>query len=231
MKFGVLVFPGSNCDQDCEYSVRTVLGREVRMIWHKETSLQGVDLLIIPGGFSFGDYLRTGAIARFSPIMDAVVKFARSGGLVLGICNGFQILVESRLLPGVLLRNRSLRFVCRDVMVRVENSETPFTSLYRKGELLKIPVAHAEGNYYCAPEELAQLQKNQQIIFRYAPGDNPNGSMDDIAGVCNRERNVLGMMPHPDRSSEVLLGSDHGKRIFESMVAFLEKKEVALRGT
>src|ERR1700693_1502769 len=224
MKFGVVVFPGSNCDQDCAFAVHSVLEADVRMIWHKETSLEGVDLLIIPGGFSFGDYLRTGAIARFSPIMDSVRKFARSGGLIIGICNGFQILVEARLLPGALLRNRSLRFVCRDVMIRVENTDSPFTSLYRKGELLRMPVAHAEGNYYCDEKTLKELKDNQQIIFRYAPGDNPNGSLDDIAGICNLERNVLGLMPHPDRSSEALLGSDHGTRIFKSMIDHVSAK-------
>ena len=227
MKFGILVFPGSNCDQDCEYVIHTLLGEETRLIWHKETSLDGMDALIIPGGFSYGDYLRTGAIARFSPIMKAVEKFSRDGGLILGICNGFQILAESRLLPGVLLRNQSLKYICRNVSVRVENVDTPFTGLYRKGEILTIPIAHAEGNYYCDPETLKELKKNNQIIFRYAGEVNPNGSMDWIAGICNPGRNVLGMMPHPDRSAESLLGSEDGKRVFLSMIGHLSSKLMA----
>ena len=219
MKFGVLVFPGSNCDQDCAHVIQDVLNQEVRMIWHKETSLNGIDGLIIPGGFSYGDYLRTGAIARFSPIMKSVLKFAEGGGLVLGICNGFQILVESRILPGVLLRNESLKYICRDVLIRVENSDSPFTSCYQEGELLKIPIAHAEGNYYCDSETLIELQRNRQILFRYVDSLNPNGSLDRIAGICSRARNVAGMMPHPDRSSEEILGSEDGKRVFLSMIA------------
>ncbi|MFI5304138.1 MAG: phosphoribosylformylglycinamidine synthase subunit PurQ [Nitrospiria bacterium] len=221
MKFGVLVFPGSNCDQDCAHVIQDVLNQEARMIWHKETSLNGIDGLIIPGGFSYGDYLRTGAIARFSPIMKSVLKFAEGGGLVLGICNGFQILVESRILPGVLLRNESLKYICRDVLIRVENSDSPFTSCYQEGELLKIPIAHAEGNYYCDSETLMELQRNRQILFRYADSLNPNGSLDRIAGICNRTRNVAGMMPHPDRSSEEILGSEDGKRVFLSMIAHM----------
>lgn len=223
MKFGILVFPGSNCDQDCAGVIRAVLHQEARMIWHKETSLGEVDGLIIPGGFSYGDYLRTGAIARFSPIMKSVVKFVESGGLVLGICNGFQILVEAKLLPGVLLRNESLKYICRDVLVKVERSDSPFTSLYKEGEVLKIPIAHAEGNYYCGPEVLKELQQNRQILFRYADPVNPNGSLDRIAGICNLKGNVAGMMPHPDRSSEEILGSEDGKRIFLSMIEFLKK--------
>ncbi len=227
MKFGILVFPGSNCDQDCAGVIRAVLNQDARMIWHKESSLGEVDGLIIPGGFSYGDYLRTGAIARFSPIMKSVVKFVESGGLVLGICNGFQILVESKLLPGVLLRNESLKYICRDVLVKVESSDSPFTSLYKEGEVLKIPIAHAEGNYYCDPETLKELQKNRQILFRYADPVNPNGSLDRIAGICNRNRNVAGMMPHPDRSSEAILGSEDGKRIFLSMINHLSSKLIA----
>jgi phosphoribosylformylglycinamidine synthase subunit PurQ / glutaminase len=219
MTFGILVFPGSNCDQDCAHVIQDVLNQEARMIWHKETSLNGIDGLIIPGGFSYGDYLRTGAIARFSPIMKSVLKFAEGGGLVLGICNGFQILVESRILPGVLLRNESLKYICRDVLIRVENSDSPFTSCYQEGELLKIPIAHAEGNYYCDSETLMELQRHRQILFRYADSLNPNGSLDRIAGICSRTRNVAGMMPHPDRSSEEILGSEDGKRVFLSMIA------------
>ena len=221
MKFGILVFPGSNCDQDCDYVVRTVLGEETRLIWHKETSVDGIDALIIPGGFSYGDYLRTGAIARFSPIMKAVERFSKAGGLVLGICNGFQILAESRLLPGILMRNKSLKYICRNVSVRVEESNTPFTALYRKGEILTIPIAHAEGNYTCDPETLRELKKNNQVIFRYSDDVNPNGSLDRIAGICNLNRNVMGMMPHPDRSAETLLGSEDGKRVFLSMIEYL----------
>ncbi|MBI1820870.1 MAG: phosphoribosylformylglycinamidine synthase subunit PurQ [Nitrospirae bacterium] len=222
MKFGILVFPGSNCDQDCDYVIRTVLGEETRLIWHKETSVDGTDALIIPGGFSYGDYLRTGAIARFSPIMKAVERFAKAGGLVLGICNGFQILAESRLLPGILMRNQSLKYICRNISVRVEESNTPFTALYRKGEILTIPIAHAEGNYTCDPETLRELEKNNQVIFRYSDDVNPNGSLDRIAGICNLNRNVLGMMPHPDRSAETLLGSEDGKRVFLSMIEYLK---------
>lgn len=225
--FGVLLFPGSNCDQDCAYVVQSVLNQEARLVWHKETSLNGLDALIIPGGFSYGDYLRTGAIARFSPVMKAVEKFAHAGGLVLGICNGFQILVESKLLPGVLLRNRSLKYICRDVSIRVENTGTPFTGLFKKGELLNIPIAHAEGNYFCDQKTLGELQKNNQILFRYADEANPNGSLDRIAGICNPGRNILGMMPHPDRSAEALLGSEDGKRIFLSMIEHMSSKLIA----
>ena len=225
MKFGILLFPGSNCDQDCHYVLQTLLGEETRMVWHKETSLDGIDAIIIPGGFSYGDYLRTGAIARFSPIMKAVEKFSKTGGLVLGICNGFQILVEAKFLPGVLLRNESLKYICRDVSVRVENTETPFTALYQKGEILTIPIGHAEGNYTCDPATLSELKKNNQVIFRYTGEVNPNGSMDRIAGVCNLNRNVLGMMPHPDRSAESLLGSEDGKRVFLSMIDHLKQKD------
>ncbi|MBI1822722.1 MAG: phosphoribosylformylglycinamidine synthase subunit PurQ [Nitrospirae bacterium] len=221
MKFGILVFPGSNCEQDCADVIQTLLNQEVRMIWHKETTLGGIDALIIPGGFSYGDYLRTGAIARFSPVMKSVMKFAEAGGLILGICNGFQILVESKLLPGALLRNESLKYICRDVLIRVENSETSFTSLYQEGEILKIPIAHAEGNYFCNQETLEELTRNRQILFRYGGSVNPNGSLDRIAGICNSERNIAGMMPHPDRSSEMILGSEDGKRIFLSMMSHL----------
>lgn len=219
--FGILVFPGSNCDQDCAEVIQTVLKKKAKMIWHKDSTLAEIDALIIPGGFSYGDYLRTGAIARFSPIMKSVAKFVESGGLVLGICNGFQILVESRMLPGVLLRNRTLKYICRDVLVRVENTDTPFTSLYKAGEILKIPIAHAEGNYYCDQNTLKSLNQNRQILFRYADPESPNGSLDRIAGICNSGRNVAGMMPHPDRSSESVLGSEDGKRIFLSMMAHL----------
>jgi len=202
-----------------------VLGQHVTMVWHKETSLDGLDGVILPGGFSYGDYLRTGAIARFSPVMNAVTQFAARGGLVLGICNGFQILVEAGLLPGALLRNRSLHFMCKDVYVKVENAATPFTGLCRPGQVLKVPIAHADGNYYTDPVTLAGLQANAQVIFRYCdehgtvtPAANPNGSLDNIAGVCSATGNVLGMMPHPERSAESLLGNEDGRLILDSVI-------------
>ena len=225
MNIGVIVFPGSNCDHDCEHVFKHVLGQHVTMVWHKETSLDGLDGVILPGGFSYGDYLRTGAIARFSPVMNAVTQFAARGGLVLGICNGFQILVEAGLLPGALLRNRSLHFMCKDVYVKVENAATPFTGLCRPGQVLKVPIAHADGNYYTDPVTLAGLQANAQVIFRYCdeqgtvtPAANPNGSLDNIAGVCSATGNVLGMMPHPERSAESLLGNEDGRLILESVI-------------
>ena len=230
MKIGVLVFPGSNCDHDCEHVFQDVLGQSVEMIWHKETKLAGLDAIVVPGGFSYGDYLRTGAIARFSPVMGAVKEFAQKGGLVIGICNGFQILLEAGLLPGAMLRNRSLHFICKDVYVRVENAATPFTSACKPGQVLKIPIAHAEGNYYTDPVALAGLQANAQIVFRYCNADgkvtpeaNPNGSLDSIAGIRNDKGNVLGMMPHPERCAEELLGNEDGRIIFQSMIASLKK--------
>jgi phosphoribosylformylglycinamidine synthase len=237
MKIGVLVFPGSNCDHDCQYVFEKVLAQNVTMIWHKETTLSDVDAIVIPGGFSYGDYLRTGAIARFSPVMNAVNEFAQHGGLVLGICNGFQILLEAGLLPGAMLRNRSLHFVCKDVYVRVENAATPFTGACQPGQVLKIPVAHAEGNYYTDPVTLAGLQANAQIVFRYCtsegkvtPEANPNGSLDNIAGVRNAEGNVLGMMPHPERSAEDLLGNADGRLILSSMLEALKKRPLKMIG-
>jgi phosphoribosylformylglycinamidine synthase len=229
MNIGVVVFPGSNCDHDCEHVFRDVLSQNVMMIWHKETALNGLDAVILPGGFSYGDYLRTGAIARFSPVMNAVKQFAAGGGMVLGICNGFQILLEAGLLPGAMLRNRSLHFICRDVCVKVENAATPFTGLCRSGEILKIPIAHADGNYYTDPVTLAGLQANAQVIFRYCTPDgkvtpeaNPNGSLDSIAGIRNAEGNVLGMMPHPERCAESMLGNEDGRLILASMVEGLK---------
>ncbi len=237
MNIGGLIFPGSNCDHDCEHVFRDVLGQQVHMIWHKETKASGLDAIVIPGGFSYGDYLRTGAIARFSPVMNAVKEFAQSGGLVLGICNGFQILLEAHLLPGAMLRNRSLHFVCKDVHVRVENAATPFTGACRPGQVLKIPVAHAEGNYYTDPVTLAGLQANAQVVFRYCttegkvtPESNPNGSLDNIAGIRNAEGNVLGMMPHPERSAEELLGNEDGRLILASMVESLKKRPLKMVG-
>jgi phosphoribosylformylglycinamidine synthase len=230
MNIGVVVFPGSNCDHDCEHVFKILLGQSVRMVWHKDTSLAGLDAVILPGGFSYGDYLRTGAIARFSPVMGAVKQFALAGGLVLGICNGFQILLEAGLLPGAMLRNRSLNFICKDVYVRVENAATSFTGRCEPGQVLKIPIAHADGNYYTDPVMLAGLQANGQIIFRYCTADgkitpeaNPNGSLDNIAGIRNAAGNVLGLMPHPERASEELLGNEDGKVIFLSMLEAMKK--------
>jgi phosphoribosylformylglycinamidine synthase len=231
MKFGVVVFPGSNCDHDAYHVISKVIGQPVDFIWHRSTCLNGFDAVILPGGFSYGDYLRAGAIARFSPIMQAVKAFAAQGGLVLGICNGFQILCESGLLPGALMRNRTLRFVCNFVNVRIEATDISFTHLYEVGQVLNIPIAHAEGNYYCDPETLEELRRENRIIFRYcdARGQvtdeaNPNGSMDSIAGICNRERNVLGLMPHPERASEEILGSSDGRLLFQSLALVLAEK-------
>lgn len=233
MKFGILVFPGSNCDHDCHYVISELLRQQASLVWHRDASLAKFDAIIIPGGFSYGDYLRTGAIARFSPVMKEVERFSLDGGIILGICNGFQILLEAGLLPGAMLRNKSLRFICRDVYIRVENNETPFTGLCREGEVLKMPIAHAEGNYYADPDTLLRLKKNRQIIFRYttASGEildsaNPNGAMDNIAGICNERRNILGMMPHPERCSEMALENEDGKRIFQSIIETLEESKV-----
>jgi phosphoribosylformylglycinamidine synthase len=233
MNIGVVVFPGSNCDHDCEHVFKNLLGQSVRMVWHRDTALAGLDAVILPGGFSYGDYLRTGAIARFSPVMGAVKEFARAGGLVLGICNGFQILLEAGLLPGAMLRNRSLNFICKDVHVRVENAATPFTGRCEPGQVLKLPIAHADGNYYTDPVTLAGLQANAQIVFRYCTADgkvtpeaNPNGSLDNIAGIRNAAGNVLGLMPHPERASEELLGNEDGKLIFLSMLEAMKTATV-----
>jgi len=227
--FAVVVFPGSNCDHDCYHVLKHVLGRKCEFVWHQEKRLEGFDCVILPGGFSYGDYLRTGAIARFSPVMKAVEEFAFSGGLVLGICNGFQILVESGLLPGALMRNSTLKFICRWVHIRVENNETPFTNLLEMGDVLTIPIAHNEGNYFATPEDLKKLNRNSQVVFRYCneKGEitqeaNPNGSIENIAGICNPRGNVLGMMPHPERCSEKILGKEDGRPIFESIISWLE---------
>ncbi|MDE3020051.1 MAG: phosphoribosylformylglycinamidine synthase subunit PurQ [Nitrospirota bacterium] len=233
MNFGVIVFPGSNCDHDCIHVLSDVLGQKAIPVWHKESTLDGLDAIILPGGFSYGDYLRTGAIARFSPVMGAVKQFADEGGMVLGICNGFQILLEAGLLPGAMLRNRSLSFICRDVHVRVENAATPFTGRCRPGQVLKIPIAHADGNYYTDDVMLSQMKAAAQVVFRYCTADgqvtpeaNPNGSLDHIAGVRNAAGNVLGMMPHPERSAEAVLGNDDGKLIFLSMLDALQKAKL-----
>jgi phosphoribosylformylglycinamidine synthase subunit PurQ / glutaminase len=216
MKFGVIVFPGSNCDHDAFYAVSSNLGQKAEFIWHDSTSLGSVDAVILPGGFAYGDYLRCGAIAKFSPVMQAVKKFAAEGGLVLGVCNGFQILVEAGLLPGALVRNSGLKFLCRDVHLRVETTNSPFTNAAEKGEILRLPIAHGEGCYYADDRTLNELESEDRVAFRYL--DNPNGSVRDIAGVLNRRRNVMGMMPHPERATEPLMGSTDGLTIFESML-------------
>lgn len=225
MRVGVIVFPGSNCDHDAYHVARHVFGLETTFIWHKERHLPSVDLVIVPGGFSYGDYLRAGAVARFSFIMDSVVRFAEQGGLVLGICNGFQILCECGLLPGALLRNSSVRFVCKWVHVRTDNTEVPFTSSAHVGQILRLPVAHGEGSYFADASELVELERNGQVVFRYttATGDltphaNPNGSSNHIAGIVNRQGNVLGMMPHPERAAELALGGQDGRVLFQSLI-------------
>jgi phosphoribosylformylglycinamidine synthase len=228
MKFGVLVFPGSNCDHDTYNVLANVLGANATMLWHASTDLENCDAILVPGGFAYGDYLRTGAIAKFSPIMQSVRTFADNGGLVLGICNGFQILAEAGLLPGALMRNAGLNYVCKQVYLRTESTNSPFTHGLTKGEVLKMPVGHMEGNYFCDAETLAQLNREDRIAFRYATpageitsAANPNGSLENIAGVLNEGRNVLGMMPHPDRSSESLLGSSDGLKLFRSLAESL----------
>jgi phosphoribosylformylglycinamidine synthase len=226
MKFAVVVFPGSNCDEDAYHAVHDVLGHHAEYIWHKDGDLQGADAVILPGGFAHGDYLRTGAMARFSPIMRAVERFAAGGGPVLGICNGFQVLLEAGLLPGAMLRNRALKFRCEHVHIRVEQTDTPFTAACRPGQVLRIPIAHGEGNYFAEPDVIARLEADRQIIFRYSDaggnvvdGANPNGSKAAIAGLCNQARNVVGLMPHPERACESALGSIDGRAIFESAIA------------
>lgn len=228
LKFGVVVFPGSNCDHDSQYVAETILGQEARLIWHKESSIGDVDIVILPGGFSYGDYLRSGALARFSPIMKDVVRFANNGGVVLGICNGFQVLVEAGLLPGVLLRNDSLKFVCKYVHLRVENADTLFTSRCKKGDVLEIPIAHGDGNYFTDADTLKRLEDGNQIVFRYSDRSgtttkesNPNGSLSNIAGIINRDGNVMGMMPHPERAADPVLLHTDGRKVFDSIVESL----------
>jgi len=228
MKFAVVVFPGSNCDHDAYHAVRHVLGQDAEFLWHKEASLGGADVVILPGGFSHGDYLRTGAIARFSPVMDVVRTFAERGGPVLGICNGFQVLLEAGMLPGAMLRNAGLKFRCEHVHVRVEQTDTPFTATCRPGQLLRLPIAHGEGNYFADAETIQSLEQQRQVIFRYVTPEgqvtadaNPNGSLNSIAGLCNRTRNVVGLMPHPERACEPALGSADGLVLLESVVAAL----------
>lgn len=227
-KFGVVIFPGSNCDYDAYYVLKKIYDYEVHFLWHKETDLKGVDVVILPGGFSYGDYLRTGAIARFSPIMNSVIDFANKGGFVLGICNGFQILLEAGLLPGVLLKNNSLQFVSKDVYLTVENNDTVFTRESAKKEVLKVPVAHGEGNYFTDSDTLKSLIDNNQIVFKYCSPEgnveeefNPNGSLENIAGIINKGGNILGMMPHPERASDPVLGKTDGKLIFDSIGKYI----------
>ena len=225
MKFAVVVFPGSNCDHDAYYATKHVFGQDCQFVWHKDTSLGDADVVILPGGFSYGDYLRTGAIARFSPIMTAVKAFAESGKPVLGICNGFQILQECGLLPGAMLRNRDVQFHCEHVILRIEHTDTPFTRGAAVGQRISVPIAHGEGNFYAAPEVIAELEATNRVIFRYVnqrgeviDSANPNGSINNIAGICNEARNVVGLMPHPERAVELVTGSADGRAIFESVL-------------
>jgi phosphoribosylformylglycinamidine synthase I len=228
MKFGVVVFPGSNCDHDAFHAAHGVLGQDAEFLWHKDTSLKGADVVVLPGGFAHGDYLRTGAIARFSPIMPAIQEFAKSGGPVIGICNGFQVLLESGLLPGAMLRNRDLKFHCEHVTVCVEHTDTPFTASAKKGQRLRLPIAHGEGNYYAEPEVIRALETERRVIFRYCDAAgaateaaNPNGAVNNIAGICNEARNVVGLMPHPERACEATLGSADGLVMFKSVLSWL----------
>ncbi len=231
MKTGIIIFPGSNCDYDAFWAVKELAQQPATFLWHESHDLQNCDLIIVPGGFAYGDYLRTGAIARFSPVMESVRRFADSGGLVLGICNGFQILCEAGLLPGALMRNAGLKYICRTVNVRVENAATPYTNACRQGEVLQIPIGHMEGNYFCDEQTLSELRHDNRVVFRYCTQDgqitpeaNPNGSLDNIAGICSPGRNVLGMMPHPERNSEELLGNGEGFKIFQSLVSAMAAK-------
>jgi len=231
MKFGVVVFPGSNCDYDTYHVLNNVMGVPTDFIWHKDTLLSDYDLIVLPGGFSYGDYLRSGAIARFSPVMNAVKEYSEKGGLVLGICNGFQVLLESGLLKGAMLRNKNLHFICKHVYIKVKNTNTPFTNALKEGQVLRIPIAHADGNYFASDKDLKGIKDNNQIVFQYSDknGDindnvNPNGSLLDIAGMVNEKGNVLGMMPHPERASEEILSSTDGKFIFESILNYLKNR-------
>jgi len=234
MRFAVITFPGSNCDQDCKHVSEEVLGVETDMLWYEnEVELDQYDCVILPGGFSYGDYLRSGAIARFSPIMNSVIEYSKNGGLVFGICNGFQILLEAGLLPGAMKANNNLKFVCKDIDLKIINDATPFTNKIQKGEKITLPVAHGEGNYYIDQAGLKKLKKNDQILLKYFDDDeNPNGSINNIAGICNKKRNVFGLMPHPERAAEVILGSktNDGYRIFESILNYLEKNKCTKRG-
>ena len=229
MKFGVVIFPGSNCDYDTYYVLKDVCKQETTFLWHKEHDLKNVDCVILPGGFSYGDYLRSGSIAAFSPLMQEVKEFALKGGLVLGICNGFQVLLELGLLPGAMLRNKNLKFLCQFVHIRIENNKTPFSHRAKKGQVLKIPIAHFDGNYFAPPETIKEIKNNSQIVFRYSDAEgqtsdeaNVNGSVESIAGLINKAGNVMGMMPHPERASELLLNSEDGRIIFESIITKLD---------
>ncbi len=231
MKFAIVVFPGSNCDQDCYHVAHELLGCAADYVWHRDTDLKGADIVVLPGGFAYGDYLRAGALARFSPVMESVADFARAGGLVLGICNGFQVLLEAGLLPGAVRVNRGLRYVCRDVYLLVENVETPFTRLYEKGSVVKMPIGHMEGNYTAPPADLAALERQGRVVFRYCDAQgrvddasNPNGAEHAIAGIVNPGGNVIGLMPHPDRCAEAVLGNDQGRKMFESAVTALARR-------
>ncbi|MCX6351230.1 MAG: phosphoribosylformylglycinamidine synthase subunit PurQ [Bacteroidetes bacterium] len=231
MKCGVIIFPGSNCDHDTVHMLQTVYGLQTVELWHKDADLQGCDMIFVPGGFSYGDYLRCGAVARFSPIMEAVIKFANQGGFVMGICNGFQVLCEAHLLPGVLMRNANQKFICKNIYLRTETSDSAITAAIERGKVLKIPIAHAEGLYYADDNIIADLNKNHQILFRYSDANgnvndatNPNGSLSNIAGICNATRNVFGMMPHPERAGEGILGNTDGKLIFDSIMQFASEK-------
>tara|TARA_B100000378_G_scaffold174367_1_gene140641 strand:- start:319 stop:1032 length:714 start_codon:yes stop_codon:yes gene_type:complete len=237
MKFAIVVFPGSNCDHDAYYAAKHVLGADAEFVWHKDIGLQGADVVILPGGFSYGDYLRTGSIARFSPVMASVMAFAEAGGPVLGICNGFQILLETGLLPGGMLYNRSVKFQCEQVYVRVEELDTPFTCTATPGQVLRIPIAHGEGNYFAPPDELDLIEANRQVVFRYCDVEgavvdaaNPNGSARGIAGLCNKRRNVVALMPHPERACESAMGSADGLVVFESAIAQLKSDGMVLPG-
>ncbi len=228
-KFGVVIFPGSNCDHDSYYVVKKILNREVKFIWHQETSLDNTDVIILPGGFSYGDYLRSGAIARFSPVMNAVTDFAKKGGIVIGICNGFQILLEAGLLPGAMMKNNSLKFICKFVNLKVANNDTPFTNKLEKDEIINIPIAHGDGNYFASEDTIKELQDNNQIVFQYCDKNgnisdeaNPNGSLLNIAGIINKQKNVLGMMPHPERASDKVLGYTDGYKIFDSIINYFK---------
>ena len=229
MKFGIIIFPGTNCDYDTYWAIKEQMGVPVDFLWHKDTHLKGCNCIILPGGFAYGDYMRTGAIARFSPIMSSVIDFARDGGLILGICNGFQILMESGLLPGVMLRNKGLKFICQYLYFRVENNKTPFTNACQRGEVLKMPIAHTDGNYFIDQNNLKKMKENQQIILRYTTATgklseeaNPNGALEAIAGICNESGNVIGMMPHPERCCDLLLGEEDGRKIFHSIINWVD---------
>jgi phosphoribosylformylglycinamidine synthase I len=231
LKFGIVVFPGSNCEADCAWVVENLPGGEWEYVWHRDHDLKGADALILPGGFAYGDYLRAGALARFSPVMESVAEFAQSGGPVLGICNGFQVLLEARLLPGAVRVNRGLRYLCRDVHLRVESNRTAFTRLYEPGHVVRMPIGHMEGNYVASPETLAELNSEGRVVFRYtdeagglSDAANPNGAMEAIAGIANREGNVVGLMPHPDRCAEGVLGNAAGRAMFESAVTALAER-------